>query len=408
MPLQDHMQIISVDDHLIEHPRVFSDRLPAKYLAEGPRIVEDDKGRHIWHFEDKIFPYIGLNAVAGKTPEQYGLEPLRFDDMIPGCYDPVERVKDMDVDGVQAACCFPSFPGFGGRVFLNATDKDLALACLRAWNDFSIDEWSASAPGRYVPLALLPIWDVDALRDRAEARRRQGRAGGVVPRQPGTARPAVVPQRPLGPALGRLRGHRRGGQPALRVRQLRPRVLGLRQDALAELPWRRLQVGLRPHRRQDAVKDDDDAPTCTSFAVYATNLMWTASDLVFSGQLQKHPRLKFMLAEGGIGWFPYIWERMDQVWARHRYYQPIDFDARPSDLFKKHFWGCYIEDEFGIKNRHEIGIDRICVEIDYPHSDSNWPNSRKQIAESLRDVPDDEAHKIVELNARAVLNFPRL
>ena len=66
-----------------------------------------------------------------------------------------------------------------------------------------------------------------------------------------------------------------------------------------------------------------------------------------------------------------------------------------------------IEDEFGIKNRHEIGIDRICVEIDYPHSDSNWPNSRKQIAESLRDVPDDEAHKIVELNAREVLNFPR-
>ena len=90
------------------------------------------------------------------------MEPLRFDDMIPGCYDPAERVKDMDVDGVHAACCFPSFPGFGGRVFLNASDKDLALACLQAWNDFSIDEWSATAPGRYVPLALLPIWDVQA------------------------------------------------------------------------------------------------------------------------------------------------------------------------------------------------------------------------------------------------------
>ena len=161
MPLQDYMQIISVDDHLIEHPRVFSDRLAAKYLAEGPRIVEDEKGRHIWHFEDKVFPYIGLNAVAGKTPDQYGLEPLRFGDMIPGCYDPAERVKDMDVDGVHAACCFPSFPGFGGRVFLNASDKDLAFACLQAWNDFSIDEWSATAPGRYVPLALLPIWDVE-------------------------------------------------------------------------------------------------------------------------------------------------------------------------------------------------------------------------------------------------------
>ena len=194
MPLQDHMQIISVDDHLIEHPRVFSDRLPAKYLAEGPRIVEDEKGRHIWHFEDKVFPYIGLNAVAGKTPEQYGLEPLRFDDMIPGCYDPVERVKDMDVDGVHAACCFPSFPGFGGRVFLNATDKDLAFASLQAWNDFSIDEWSGERPRPVRAAGAAANLGHRALRDRAEAGRRQGRAGRVVPRQPGAARPAVVPQ----------------------------------------------------------------------------------------------------------------------------------------------------------------------------------------------------------------------
>ena len=405
MPLQDHMQIISVDDHLIEHPRVFSDRLPAKYLAEGPRIVEDEKGRHIWHFEDKIFPYIGLNAVAGKTPEQYGLEPLRFEDMIPGCYDPVERVKDMNVDGVQAACCFPSFPGFGGRVFLNATDKDLAVACLRAWNDFSIDEWSGSAPGRYVPLALLPIWDVDAC--VAELKRVAAKGARVV----------SFPDSPV--PLGLPSFHSDHWGPLWDVFEDTGVVVSLHFGSGSFVPgfsasakmlspnYRGGEFKSVSARTDGNVKNDDDAPTCTSFVVYATNLMWTASDLVFSGQLQKHPRLKFMLAEGGIGWFPYIRERMDQVWARHRYYQPIDFDTRPSDLFRKHFWGCYIEDEYGIKNRHEIGIDRICVEIDYPHSDSNWPNSRKQIAESLRDVSDEDAHKIVELNAREVLNFPR-
>jgi len=405
MPLQDHMQIISVDDHLIEHPRVFSDRLPAKYLAEGPRIVEDEKGRHIWHFEDKIFPYIGLNAVAGKTPEQYGLEPLRFEDMIPGCYDPVERVKDMNVDGVQAACCFPSFPGFGGRVFLNATDKDLAVACLRAWNDFSIDEWSGSAPGRYVPLALLPIWDVDAC--VAELKRVAAKGARVV----------SFPDSPV--PLGLPSFHSDHWGPLWDVFEDTGVVVSLHFGSGSFVPgfsasakmlspnYRGGEFKSVSARTDGNVKNDDDAPTCTSFVVYATNLMWTASDLIFSGQLQKHPKLKFMLAEGGIGWFPYIRERMDQVWARHRYYQPIDFDTRPSDLFRKHFWGCYIEDEFGIKNRHEIGIDRICVEIDYPHSDSNWPNSRKQIAESLRDVSDEDAHKIVELNAREVLNFPR-
>ena len=406
MPLQDYMQIISVDDHLIEHPRVFTDRLAAKYLAEGPRIIEDEKGRHIWHFEDKVFPYIGLNAVAGKTPEQYGLEPLRFDDMIPGCYDPAERVKDMDVDGVQAACCFPSFPGFGGRVFLNAINKELAFACLQAWNDFSIDEWSATAPGRYVPLALLPIWDVD--RCVSELRRVAAKGARVV----------SFPDSPV--PLGLPSFHSDHWGPLWDVFEDTGVVVSLHFGSGSFVPGFSASAKmLSPNYRGGEFKSvsartggnaeikDDDAPTCTSFAVYATNLMWTASDLVFSGQLQKHPRLKFMLAEGGIGWFPYICERMDQVWQRHRYYQPIDFDARPSDLFKKHFWGCYIEDEFGIKNRHEIGIDRICVEIDYPHSDSTWPNSRKGIATSLADVPDDEAHRIVELNAREVLNFPR-
>ena len=405
MPLQDHMQIISVDDHLIEHPRVFTDRLAAKYLEHGPRIVEDEQGRHIWHFEGKVYPYIGLNAVAGKSPQEYGMEPLRFDDMIPGCYDPVERIKDMDVDGIQAACCFPSFPGFGGRVFLNANDKDLAFACLQAWNDFSVDEWCATDRSRYVPLALLPLWDVDLC--VAELKRVAAKGARVVS-FPDSPAPLGLPSfhsdhwGPLWNAFEEtgvvVSLHFGSGSfvPGFSAsaKQLSPTYKGGEFQSVS------LRTG------GNAVKDDD-APTVCSFAVYATNLMWTAADLVFSGQLQKHPRLKFMLAEGGIGWFPYIAERMDQVWERHRYYQPIDFGTRPSDLLRKHFWGCYIQDDFGIKNRHEIGIDRICVEIDYPHSDSNWPNSRKMIAATLADVPDEEAHRIVELNAREALNFPR-
>jgi predicted TIM-barrel fold metal-dependent hydrolase len=405
MPLQDHMQIISVDDHLIEHPRVFADRLPAKHLAEGPRIVEDEQGRHIWHFEGKAFPYIGLNAVAGKSPEEYGMEPLRFEDMVPGCYDPVERVKDMDVDGVQAACCFPSFPGFGGRVFLNANDKDLAFACLQAWNDFSTDEWCATDRSRYVPLALLPIWDVDLC--VAELKRVAAKGTRVV----------SFPDSPV--PLGLPSFHSDHWGPLWNAFEETGVVVSLHFGSGSFVPgFSASAKQLSPAYKGGEFRSvslrtggnavrDDDAPTVCSFAVYATNLMWTASDLVFSGQLQKHPGLKFMLAEGGIGWFPYIAERMNQVWERHRYYQPIDFDARPSDLLRKHFWGCYIQDDFGVRNRHEIGIDRICVEIDYPHSDSNWPNSRKLIAASLADVPDEEAHRIVELNAREALNFPR-
>ncbi|GAC1639076.1 MAG: hypothetical protein NVS4B6_09370 [Mycobacterium sp.] len=82
MPLQPWMQLISVDDHLIEHPTVWSDRLPTRYLDAGPRIIEwerPDNGQmcQVWQYEGRIYPYIGLNAVAGKRPEEYGIEPVR-------------------------------------------------------------------------------------------------------------------------------------------------------------------------------------------------------------------------------------------------------------------------------------------------------------------------------------------
>ncbi|MFT4288409.1 amidohydrolase family protein [Nocardioides sp.] len=390
MPLQDYMQIISVDDHLIEHPKVFTDRLPKRFLEEGPRIVEDEQKRHVWHMEGDIFPYIGLNAVAGKTPEEFGMEPLRFDDMIPGCYDPAERIKDMDVDGVQAACCFPSFPGFGGRVFLKARDKELAHACVQAWNDFSIDEWCGTDPTRYVPLGILPLWDIDL----TVAELKRTAAKGV--------RTVSFPDNPV--PLGLPSFHSDYWGPLWDVCEETGIPVSLHFGSGSFVPgFSFTSSALSPNPPAK-----DEAPAAVSFALYATNLMWSTVDLLFSGQLQKHPDLKFMLSEGGIGWIPYIAERVDWVWGRHRYYQDIDFDTRPSDLLRKHFWGCYIDDEFGLANRHTIGVDRICVEVDYPHSDSMWPNSRKMIGETLVDVPDEEAHRIVELNAREVFNFPRV
>ena len=218
------------------------------------------------------------------------------------------------MDGVQAACCFPSFPGFGGRVFLNASDKDLAFACLQAWNDFSVDEWSATAPGRYVPLALLPIWDVD--RCVSELRRVAAKGARVV----------SFPDSPV--PLGLPSFHSDHWGPLWDVFEDTGVVVSLHFGSGSFVPgFSASAKQFAPNYKGGEFKSvsartggnseikDDDAPTCTSFAVYATNLMWTASDLVFSGQLQKHPRLKFMLAEGGIGWFPYIWERMDQVLA---------------------------------------------------------------------------------------------
>jgi predicted TIM-barrel fold metal-dependent hydrolase len=119
----------------------------------------------------------------------------------------------------------------------------------------------------------------------------------------------------------------------------------------------------------------------------------------------KHPRLRVALSEGGIGWMPYILERTDHMWSNHKHYQDIDQDTAPSELFRRHMFGCFIEDEAGVALRHSIGVDQIMWECDYPHSDTTWPNSRAVVAEQLKGVPDEEVHRMVELNARRVFRL---
>jgi hypothetical protein len=102
---------------------------------------------------------------------------------------------------------------------------------------------------------------------------------------------------------------------------------------------------------------------------------------------------------------PYLKEKMDYVWGRQRFWSGVPDHPRPSELFDDHIYGCFIEDMVGIRNRGEIGINNILWESDYPHSDTNWPDNRNRAAEMLVDVPDEEAHRIVELNARELFSF---
>jgi predicted TIM-barrel fold metal-dependent hydrolase len=383
MPLQRDMKIISVDDHVVEHPNLWQDRLPVQHKEVGPKIIEDERGHHVWQYEGERYPQIGLNAVAGKDPHDYGMEPVRYDDMIPGCYDAAERVKDMDIDGVHSALCFPSFPGFAGGVFQRASDKDLALQCVRAWNDFQVDEWAAAAPGRLIPLAILPTWDPQLAADEIRRAREMG------------SKAVSFPDAPVALGLSSFH-HPTHWEPVWQAFEDTELPVCLHFGSGGFVPGFSFVD-------KDIV--DPNAPFAVAIAVFSTNLMWSLADMVFSGLLQRHPKLNVMLSEGGIGWLPYLMERMDYTWERHRWYQDIDKHDRPSELIKKHFWGCFIDDVHGIANRDVIGVENILIEVDYPHSDSNWPNSRKRIAENLANVADEECRMIVETNARKLMHL---
>src|SRR5690606_20751712 len=341
--LPEDLQIISVDDHVIEHPRVWLDRMPAKFQDQAPRIERADDGNDWWIYEGQKAGNFALNAVAGKDPKDFGMDPRSYDDMLPGCYDIAERIRDMDREGVWAQLCFPNMGGFAGRVFWQSKDRELGQECVRAYNDWILDEWCAHDPDRQIPLVMLPFWDVEA--SVAELQRTLEKG----------ARSATFLEAP-----------HRLGLPSFHSDHWDP-LFAVAQEA--EFP---LSVHFGSGGGELTMAPD--ANYTVSIAMMGMNSMAAMIDLLLSPVFHKFPGLKFALSEGGIGWMPYALERADYTWTRHRWYNDVNKEVPPSELFKDHIYGCFISDHAGIEMRHRIGVDNIMFESDYPHSDSNWPH----------------------------------
>ncbi|OLO25776.1 amidohydrolase [Streptomyces sp. MNU77] len=403
--LQDSVQLISVDDHVIEPPNVWTDRLPAKFREAGPRIVEVGDGKLDWEYDGRRYPLSmqgsvktrrfhgkeradeGSAAAAAAKPggsgggtlaeqlAQQGSEIVarHYDDMIPGCYDPKARVRDMDADGIHGSIVFPTFPRYCGQTFYEADDKELGLACVKAYNDWMIDEWCGTAPDRFIPMAIVPLWDPELA--AAEVRRAAERGAKAISF---TENPVPL------------------GLPSYGTTHWDPFLSACEETGLPLC----MHIG----SSSKMFVPSPEAPPTVPIALCGLNSMSAAVDLIFSGTLHRHPDLKLALSEGGSGWVPYILERMDYTWERTRL--EVDRSERPSDLFRKHFWTCFISDRTAVQLRHEIGVDRMLWECDYPHNDSNWPDARKKAAEEFADVPDDEVKRICETNARGLFDFP--
>lgn len=366
--------LISVDDHIIEPADVWTDRLPARLREAGPH-VESDGDREYWVFEGERTETMGLNAVAGREKEDFSTDPVRFTDMIPGCYDPVERVADMDRDGVRASLGFPTFPRFAGVRFSDAKDKNLAGLCVSAWNDFVLDEWCPTAPDRFIPMVIGHLWDPDAM--GAEIRRCADKGSRALSF---CENPAV---------LGLPSLHSDYWDPVWRAATETDTVLCMHIGT----------SGKMPHTA-------DDAPMSVGIALAPTNAQSACTDILMSRIPIEFPTIKFVMSEGGIGWVPFALERADYTWDRHRHWAHLDGDIRPSEVFDRNVWVAFIDDVIGMQLRHEIGVHKIMWECDYPHSDSSWPHSQKRVTELLEGVPADEADLMTHGNAEKLFRFP--
>lgn len=389
-------KIISVDDHIVEPPHLWDAWLPKAFRERGPRVERRGIGEmeHIgggnyrqtfdpdgpqadcWVYEDLV--YINKRHVAsvGFARDDMTMSPITYDEMRPGCYEPKARLADMDLNWVEASLCFPTFPRFCGQTFAEGKDKELGLACLKAYNDWMIEEWCADSGGRLIPLCLIPMWDANLAAD--EVRRNAARGCHAV-------------------CFSEIPTHL--GLPSIHT--------GFWDPFFAACAETNTVVCMHIGSSSRMPAASPDAPAAVNVTLSFNNSMASLSDFLFSGVLVRFPELKLAYSEGQIGWLPYILERADDVWVEHRAWGGVRdlVPEPPSTYYYRQVYGCFFRDRHGLESLDRVGVDNVTFETDYPHTDSTWPDTKAVAEKMFTGLDDETVYKIVRGNAIRMLSL---
>ncbi len=391
-------RFISVDDHVVEPAHLWQTWLPEKYRDRGPRIERRGIGsmKHVggghyeqtfdpdgpqadcWVYEDLVYINKRHVAAVGFERDEMTMTPITYDEMRPGCYDPVARLADMDLNWVEASLAFPTFPRFCGQTFLEARDRELAEACVYAYNDWMVDEWCADSRGRLLPLCLIPLWDPQL----AAAEVRRNAARGV----------RAVCFSEIPPHLGLPSIHGDHWEPFFAACEETGTVVCMHIGSSSKMP-----------------ATSADAPVAVAATLSFGNAMASLADFLFSGVLVRHPGLRLAYSEGQIGWLPYVLERADDVWLEHRAWGGVRdiVPEPPSHYFHRQVYGCFFRDRHGLTSLEEIGVDNVTFETDYPHTDSTWPETKAVAEKMFAGLTEEQVYKIARGNAIRMLGLDR-
>ncbi|WP_322762190.1 amidohydrolase family protein [Frankia sp. Cr2] len=397
----DIPRIISVDDHVIEPPTLWSDRLPARYADRGPRL-ERRHGRMIfdgglkfseeqhpdagpvdlWLYDDLVSPLPRGMAQVGYLDEP-SARSVTYDDIVAGCWQQDARLAAMDHNHTEASLSFPSFSRFCGQTFLEREDKELALLCVQAYNDWMIDDWSGGAAyGRLIPCTLVPLWDPELA--AAEILRCAGKGSHAV----------AFSESPVPLGLPSIYGSH--WEPFFRACDETDTVINMHIGSSSQMAL-----------------TAPDAPLEAGMALTAENSVHAFVDWLCSGVLVRHPNIKIALSEGQVGWMPFMIERLDSVWERSHYYGNKLREALPeppSSYIAGRVYGCIFDDIHGLASRDVVGMGQIMFETDYPHSDSTFPHSREtaeKIVTAAR-LNEHETWQLLRGNAIECLGLKRI
>jgi len=378
-PREAKYTVISTDDHVVEPPHMWEGRFTAKYADFAPRVVETDDGGQRWLWDGELIPNVGFNAVAGRPSSEYGFEPTRFDEMRRGAWDISARVHDMDLNGVYASVCFPSFlPGFvGQRISLAPSDPELGLAAMRAWNDWHLDEWAGTYRDRIIPLQLPWLRDPDVAAEEIRRNAERGFKAVTFSESPDKL-----------------------GLPSIHTGYWDPFLAACEETGTV--------VCLHVGSSSTSPSTTEDAPPETIAVLFFAYGMYAAVDWLYSRIPVRFPNIKVCMSEGGIGWVAALMDRLDHCFKYQMGYLHTwaGVDETPTEVLQRNFWWCALDDESAWSTRHRIGLDHLVVESDYPHADSTWPDTQLVLERQIGSLPEEEIRAICWQNAAELFRHP--
>ena len=365
-------KFISVDEHVQEHPEVWTKRLARQKWGERiPHVAKNAAGQERWSIDGREIAMDGV-ADCGAVMAQRTANPQRWADVPAAVYDPQERLTAMDAAGIDYAVLYPTVAGIGGQNFGRIEDAELELACVQAYNDWLLEEW-ASASARFVPQCLVPLAPIESTVNEIRRCVAKGHRGVIYPSIP------------------------------MELREL-PHI----NDAVYDPVWavcQELGVPICFHAGASSKIQipayEGYSPTLAAAVRAITRPASSVSvlvNLLISKILMRFPDLKIVLAESGLGWGAYLLEYTD-FQATGDQLPQNGYDLMPSELFKRQ---CYLVgwyDRASLRVRDYIGTENILWSSQFPQATSTWPNTKAALEKSFAGVSESDKSKILWDNA---------
>ena len=357
--------LISADSHVIEVPDLWEKGLPRSYSERAPKVYFDER-RESWMFgsPEVIAQAVGGLFMAGQPPEE--IENFRkagFAAARKGGWDPVQRLEDMEIDGVSGEVLYPSL----GLGLFCMEDAAIQEACFRVYNDWIID-YCKSARERLFGIALISSFDMPHAVSELERCKKAGLRGAMVWQVPHRSLPFSSDH------YERLWAAAQDLDMPVNLHILTGHSASMHRQTLG---------GIERYRR-----------SVNQSGEIADALF----DIIFSGVLERFPRLKIVSVENEIGWIPYWLAQCDKAFERFRSSQPIAIKKRPSEYFQRQIYATFFNDQVGCRMLSWWGMDNCMWSNDYPHQNSTWPRSREVIARDLASFSAGDRAKLVRLN----------